>query len=283
MFSKFNSINCRGELLNLENPIVMGILNITPDSFFDGGKYNSQKEWIFQTEKMLNEGAKIIDIGAVSTRPNAPEIDEKEEINRIMPVIKTLIRNFPKAIFSVDTWRANIAEMAICEGVHIINDISGGTFDKNMFKTIAKHKVPYVLMHTSGTPKTMQHNPKYNNITYDIISFFSKQINEMNSIGITDIIIDPGFGFGKTIDHNYELMANLADFQIFKQPLLVGISRKSMINKFLNISPDEALNGTTALHTIALLKGAKILRVHDVNEAIEAIKIVEKIKYFDGN
>lgn len=277
-FSPNSYINCRGKLLSLDKPIVMGILNITPDSFYDGGKYTSESAIIKQAEKILSGGAAILDVGAASTRPGAKEVSLEEEGRRILPILKLLFKEFPGAIISVDTWRAEIADKAIDAGASIINDISGGTFDHKMIPTIAKLGVPYILMHTKGTPGTMQINPSYTNLLKEIVYFFSEQICKLKSLGARDIILDPGFGFGKTLEHNYELMNKLDCFKVFNLPLLVGISRKSMIYKYLGCSPDEALNGTTTLNTIAVLNGAKILRVHDVKEAVETIKIIEKIR-----
>lgn len=271
------TINCGGSSLNLSTPRVMGILNITPDSFYDGGRYTTEKQWIEQTEKMLSEGASIIDIGALSTRPGSKEIDEKEELERLLPAVKSISRHFPKTILSVDTWRANVAEKVVNQGAHIINDVSGGIFDPQMFATIAKLNVPYIMMHTNGRPETMQQDPQYRNLVLDIIDFFSNQLATLHQMGVDNVILDPGFGFGKTIDHNYQLLANLSSFQLFELPILVGVSRKSMVQKLLNISSREALNATTVLHTIALQNGANLLRVHDVKQAMEAIAIVNKM------
>lgn len=271
------TINCGGSSLNLSTPRVMGILNITPDSFYDGGRYTTEKQWIEHTEKMLSEGASIIDIGALSTRPGSKEIDEKEELERLLPAVKSISRHFPKTILSVDTWRANVAEKVVNQGAHIINDVSGGIFDPQMFATIAKLNVPYIMMHTNGRPETMQQDPQYRNLVLDIIDFFSNQLATLHQMGVDNVILDPGFGFGKTIDHNYQLLANLSSFQLFELPILVGVSRKSMVQKLLNISSREALNATTVLHTIALQNGANLLRVHDVKQAMEAIAIVNKM------
>lgn len=256
----------------------MGILNITPDSFYDGGKYIAKENWISQTKKMLDEGADIIDIGAVSTRPGSKEISEKEELERLIPVIQTLKNIFPKIIISIDTYRSNVAMQMVKEGAAIINDISAGTFDKKMIETVAELNVPYIMMHIKGTPDNMQQNPFYDNVTKEIMIFFSKQIELCKKAGINDIIIDPGFGFGKTVEHNYQILKNLELFKIFELPVLVGISRKSMINKVLKIKAENALNGTTSLNTIALMKGADILRVHDVKQASETIKIVSELQ-----
>lgn len=276
-FLKKSTLNCRGKLLNLDKPVVMGILNITPDSFYDGGKYTSDSEIIKEAEKMFMDGAKIIDVGAVSTRPGAQEVNEDEEEKRLIPMVKKLVKEFPNAVFSADTWRSGIAKKAIGEGISIINDISGGTFDNKMFEVISQENVPYIIMHIKGKPSYMQEKPGYENLIKELVFFFSKQIENLKKLGVKDIIIDPGFGFGKNLEHNYHLLKNLGYFHFFELPVMVGVSRKSMINKLLGTKPVNALNGTTALNTIALLKGAKLLRVHDVKEAAEAVKITEKI------
>lgn len=277
IFSSNQSINCRGKLISFEKPLIMGILNITEDSFFDGGAYISEKNWLRQTEKMLTEGADIIDIGAASTRPGAKLIDAKDEKNAITKTLKSIRKEFPECIISIDTYHSSVAEVSVNEGADIINDISGGEIDKEMFATIGKLKSPYILMHIKGIPENMQLNTNYRNITEEIILYFSEKINQLKTLGINDIIIDPGFGFGKTLEDNYKLLSQLEIFHFFELPLLVGISRKSMINKLLNITAKEALNGTTVLNTIALQKGAKILRVHDVKEAVECVKIHEML------
>ncbi len=270
------TINCKGRLIDLSTPKVMGILNVTPDSFFDGGVYTNKENIYKRILSMIDEGADIIDIGAVSTRPNSDFPNEQEEWNRLLPALEVIKRDFPNFCFSLDTFRSTIAQKAVEQyGIAIINDISAGNLDNNMFATIKKLQVPYIIMHMQGTPKTMQINPTYNNVTSDIIKFFSEKISKLYELGVNDIIIDPGFGFGKTIEHNYTLLRHLDHFKILDHPILVGVSRKSMIYKTLNITPTEALNGTTVLHTISLLKGANILRVHDVKEAKEVIKLVE--------
>ncbi|WP_369048982.1 dihydropteroate synthase [Tenacibaculum sp. UWU-22] len=274
------TINCKGKLITLTSPKVMGILNLTPDSFFDGGKYKNDRDFLLQTEKMLNEGATFIDLGAYSSRPNAAHVSETEELKRIVPIVNLLLKNFPEIIISIDTFRSSVANETINAGAAIVNDISAGNLDKNMFKTIAKLQVPYIIMHMQGTPQTMQQNPTYKNITLEIASFFSKKLNQLHQLKVNDVIIDVGFGFGKTIAHNFELLKNMAYFKKVNAPILVGISRKSMLYKPLKISPKEALNATTAAHTIALLNGANILRVHDVKEAIETIKITEQLNQF---
>ena len=256
----------------------MGILNITPDSFYDGGKYKNELEILTQTEKMLHEGATFIDVGAYSSRPGAAHISEKEELSRILPVIDLLVKNFPEIILSVDTFRSEIAQKTIENGAAMINDISGGKMDENMFQTVADLQVPYILMHMLGTPQNMQQNPVYEDVTIDIITFFSKQIYKLHQLKVNDIIIDVGFGFGKTVKDNYALLSNLSLFKQLDVPILTGISRKSMLYKPLEITAKEALNATTVANTIALLNGASILRVHDVKEAVEAIKIVKLLK-----
>lgn len=272
------SINCKGKLIDLSIPKVMGILNITPDSFYDGGKYSNEKAVIFQVEKMLNEGATFIDVGAYSSRPGAKHISEKEELQRIIPTVKTLVQEFPEIIISTDTFRSNVAKECILNGAAMVNDISAGEMDKNMFTTISQLQVPYLCMHMKGNPQTMQKTPSYNNITKEVLFYFSKKIAQLREKGVNDIISDVGFGFGKTIEHNYELLNNLDLFKNLEVPMLVGFSRKSMLYKPLNISPNDALNATTAVNTIALIKGAAILRVHDIKEAVEAVKIVQLVK-----
>jgi dihydropteroate synthase len=259
------------------SPLVMGILNITSDSFYDGGKFLSEKQYLNQAEKIIGEGADIIDIGAQSTRPGASEIGEQEETKLLIEAVKNIRKQFPEIILSADTYRAITAEKAADVGVDIINDISGGTMDEKMYVTISKLNIPYVLMHMQGTPATMQKNPSYENVTKEVKDFFKQQLALLEKINVNKIIIDPGFGFGKTQEHNYTLFRELEDFKTINKPLLVGISRKSMIWKLLGSSPEKALNGTTALNTIALMKGAKILRVHDVKEAMECVKIMHEL------
>lgn len=269
------SINCNGTLIDFSTPKVMGILNITPDSFFDGGKYNNQTLIINQVEKMLSEGATFIDVGAYSSRPGAKHISEEEELNRILPVIKLLTSEFSSVLISVDTFRSNVANQSIHNGASIINDISAGEMDINMFPVIAKLQVPYIIMHMQGIPQNMQKAPIYNDVVSDVLYYFSKKITELHKLGVNDIITDVGFGFGKTISHNYQLLKDLKLFKNLEVPMIVGLSRKGMLYKPLNITAEYALNATTAANTVALLNGASILRVHDVKEAIEAIKIVE--------
>ena len=271
------TLNCNGKLVDISSPKVMGILNCTPDSFFDGGKYNNESDILQQVEKMLLEGATFIDVGAYSSRPGATHISEEEELQRIVPVIELLVKNFPEIIISVDTFRSNVAKETVEVGAAIINDISGGKMDSNMFKTVAELKVPYIMMHMLGTPQNMQKNPVYQDVTKELISFFAAQISKLHQLKVNDIIIDVGFGFGKTIEHNYQLLKDLALFKNLDASILAGISRKSMLYKPLEITPQLALNATTSANTIALLNGANILRVHDVKEAMEAIKIVEQL------
>lgn len=274
------TINCNGKLLDLQSPKIMGILNLTEDSFYDGGKYNSILKAIKQTEKMLNEGATIIDIGTQSTRPNAKFISSKEEWKLLKDVVNQIIKNFPEAIFSIDTFWSEVAENCINEGFSMINDISGGNIDDKMFETVRKLKVPYVLMHIKGTPQTMQQNVDYDNIIKDINFYFAEKIQKLKSFGLNDLILDVGFGFSKTVEQNYELLSKLELIGFAHHPILVGISRKSMIYKTLNINAKDALNGTTALHLVALQKGAKILRVHDVKEAKECITLYETLEKY---
>lgn len=251
----------------------MGVVNITPDSFYDGGRYLRPWDATKLAEKHLSEGASIIDIGAASSRPGAPITDPREEQERLLPSLKMIVQHVPNAIISVDTYHASTARVALENGAHMINDISAGSIDPAMLETIARYNVPYIIMHMQGRPGNMQDHPAYNNLVKDIALFFSEKINMLKSLGVHDIIIDPGFGFGKTLEHNYQLLANLEYFSIFDMPLMVGFSRKSMISKVLGTKPEQALNGTTVLNTLALEKGADILRVHDVREAMEAIEI----------
>lgn len=273
------TINCKGQLIDLSQPKVMGILNITPNSFFDGGRYSSENEILTKVEKMLAEGATFIDIGAYSSKPSAEFVSEEEELNRIVPVVQLLVKQFPEILISIDTFRSEVARACIENGAAIINDISAGALDDKMLEVIAQHKVPYIMMHMRGTPQTMQTMTEYEDIVKEVLLYFSKKISQARSLGINDLIIDPGFGFAKTIAQNYELMQKLELFQNLELPLLIGISRKSMIHKSLEISADEALNGTTFLNTIALTKGAHILRVHDVKEAVECVKLYEKLNF----
>ena len=271
------TLNCNGTLLSLEKPIVMGILNVTPDSFFDGGKYSSNALILRQVEKMLNEGAAIIDIGGVSSKPGATFVAETEEIARVLPVLEAINKEFSAAILSVDTWRASVAKASVEAGASIINDISGGQYDENLFETVGKLQVPFVLMHIKGTPETMQNKPEYENLKEEILTYFVEKIEKLRHFGVKDIVLDVGFGFGKSIDDNYDLLKNLHVFNLLGLPQLVGISRKSMIYKYLDITPQEALSATSALHLAALQQGAKILRAHDVKEAVEIVKLFEKL------
>tara|TARA_A100001234_G_C12599330_1_gene374253 strand:+ start:282 stop:1142 length:861 start_codon:yes stop_codon:yes gene_type:complete len=274
------SINCKGNLIDLSTPKIMGIINTTPDSFYDGGKYNSIEKVIQKVEKDLSNNATFIDIGGHSTKPNAKEVSEDEELKRTIPVIEAIIKRFPDVLISIDTFRGKIAQEALLAGAAMINDVSAWELDKNMFNVITQFKVPYVLMHMQGTPKTMQDNPKYENVTKDIIYFISKKVAKLQENNVLDIIIDPGFGFGKSLDNNYELMGNLKYFSHLNYPILSGISRKSMIYKLLNTNSLNSINGTTALNMYALLNGAKILRVHDTEEANECIQIFNKITHY---
>lgn len=271
------TLNCKGQLLDLSTPIIMGILNITPDSFYDGGRYHKEKDILQQTEKMLEEGAQIIDIGGMSSRPGAKVVAVEEELSRVLPAIQAIHQRFPKTVLSIDTVHSRVAQEAIGAGAGMINDISAGSIDKNMFDVVAQLTVPYVLMHMQGLPENMQKNPKYDHLLVTILDFFIQKIAELRSFGVKDIILDVGFGFGKTLSQNYELLKHLASFHCLQLPLLVGVSRKSMIYKLLDITPSEALNGTTVIHTWALQSGAKILRVHDVKAAKETIKIMEML------
>lgn len=271
-------MNCNGLVLDFSTSVVMGILNLTPDSFHDGGKYSRQSDVIKQVERMLIDGAQMIDIGAVSTRPGSESITIKEELKRLIEPLQQLLKQFPNVIFSIDTYRSEVARACIDNGAHIINDISGGKFDNQMFETIAELGVPYILMHLKGEPKDMQINPISTDVKSVIRSFFEVKVKTLQELGLKDIILDPGFGFGKTLDCNYSILKDLEALRIAGLPILAGISRKSMINKVLNCQPNEASNGSTVLHTIALLNGANILRVHDVKEAVEAVRIVEYSK-----
>ncbi len=269
------TINCKGSLIDLSQPKVMGILNITPNSFFDGGKYVDENTILHQVEKMLNEGATFIDVGAYSSKPNAEYVSEEEEIKRLIPIIKILVDEFPKIILSIDTFRSPVAAKAIEAGAAIINDISAGNLDAAMMTTVAKLKVPYIMMHMKGTPKTMQSLTHYDAILKEMLVYFAQKLNEARSLGINDIIVDPGYGFAKTTEQNFEVLQKSELFQMLDVPILAGLSRKSMIYKTLKTDATEALNGTTVLNTLALTKGANVLRVHDVKEAMETIKLFE--------
>jgi dihydropteroate synthase len=279
LLNKPKYINIRGRLLDLTTPRVMGIINVTPDSFYKGSRVTGEKAILETARRMVDEGADILDVGGYSSRPHAEEISPEEEKKRVLPTINLISREFPEVIISVDTFRSGIAAEAVGKyGAHIINDISGGEGDKNMFGVVQALNVPYIMMHMQGNPGTMQDNPVYDDVVADILKWFSSRIVKLQSTGVKDIIIDPGFGFGKTIIHNFEILQRLGDFAITELPILVGVSRKSMIWKTLGITADEALNGTSVLHAIALQHGADILRVHDVREAKEAILLIEKLK-----
>ena len=271
------SINFKGKLISLDLPIVMSILNTTPDSFFDGGKYNTIDKALKKVESDLKMGATIIDIGGYSSKPNGLEVSIEEEIKRTIPYIEKIVASFPDVKISIDTFRGKVASLALDAGAGMINDISAWNMDDKMLEIIKKHKIPYVLMHMKGTPKTMQRNPNYTNLINDIIGFLSKKVNQLKEYGINDIIIDPGFGFGKTISDNYKLLKNLESLKVLNLPILIGLSRKSMIYKVLKTSNLNSINGTTALNMLALSKGVKILRVHDVKQAMECIKLNQEI------
>jgi dihydropteroate synthase len=258
-------------------PQVMGILNLTPDSFYDGGKYFGTDNYLPQVEKMFDEGASMIDLGAYSSRPGAKNISEEEEGNRLFPVLANVKKCFPQSIISIDTFRVGIAKRAIEEGADIINDISAGTFDLQMFDFISKKNIPYIFMHMQGSPQNMQQKPVYNDVAMEVFLYLEQKKNELSNAGAQFVMADPGFGFGKTVEHNYELLHQLELFKKLDVPLLVGFSRKSMISKLLETEVAETLNGTTVLNTIALLKGAKVLRVHDVKEAVQAVKLVKQL------
>lgn len=272
------TINCRGKLIDLSSPKVMGILNITPDSFHDGGQFTSLPDALKQVEKMLAEGADFIDIGGMSSRPGAELIPENEELNRVIPVVESILKNMPDALISVDTLRAKVAKQVLQAGAHIINDISAGRFDEAMIETVAGFKAPYIIMHMKGIPADMQLAPQYTDVVSEVYDFFVERIKTCQNAGVIDTIIDPGFGFGKNVAHNYTLLRSLSYFANLRLPVLAGVSRKSMICKVLGVNPDKALNGTTAGNMLALLNGARILRVHDVKEAKEVVKIYEAYK-----
>lgn len=269
------TINCKGILIDLSRPKVMGILNLTPNSFFDGGKYVDESAVLEQVEKMLNEGATFIDVGAYSSKPNAEYVSEEEELQRLIPVVDLLVQEFPDIVLSIDTFRSQVAEQAIEVGAAMINDISAGNLDDAMLETVAKLQVPYIMMHMKGTQKTMQSLTQYDDILKEMMLYFAQKINQARSLGINDLIVDPGYGFAKTTEQNFEVLQKSELFQHLEVPILAGLSRKSMIYKTLETSPQEALNGTTVLNTLALTKGANILRVHDVKEAMETITLFE--------
>lgn len=278
MFNPQTTLNCKGTLVSLENPVVMGILNVTPDSFFDGGRHNSISQQLSQAEKMLTEGATYIDIGGMSSRPGAEIIEPEEELRRVIPIIEAVNKKFPKALISIDTIRSEVAKASIEAGACMVNDISAGAFDEQLYQTVAELGVPYVLMHMQGKPETMQAAPTYDDVEQEVLDFFIREVGKLRQLGVKDILLDPGFGFGKSVGHNYQLLKKMHVFQVLDCPILAGISRKSMICKVLKINPEQALNGTSALHMIALQQGAKVLRAHDVREAMEVIKLWEQLE-----
>jgi len=277
IFSANNTLNVRGQLINFSKPKIMGILNVTPDSFFDGFRYTDEASMVKQVEKMIREGADFVDVGGYSTRPGAVEISLTEELSRVIPVVKIISKKFPEIIISIDTFRSEVAKQAIDAGAGLVNDISGGALDKEMFSTIAALKVPYLLMHSRGTPETMGELTNYENLLKEILDYFHQKISALHRLGVKDIIVDPGFGFAKTIGQNFELLNRLGHLQILGKPIMAGLSRKSLIWRTLKTNPEGALNGTTILNTIALMKGASILRVHDVREAYETIQLVNQL------
>ena len=270
------TINCKGNLIDCNIPKVMGILNVTPNSFFDGGKHSDAEAILFQVEKMLQEGTTFIDVGGYSSKPNAEFVSEQEELNRVLPIVQLILNLFPETLLSIDTFRSSVAKACLENGAAMINDISAGKLDDKMLETIANFQVPYCMMHLRGTPETMQTLTNYDFIVKEMLFYFSERVAAARALGINDLIIDPGFGFAKTTEQNFEVLQKLELFQTFELPILVGFSRKSMIYKILNSNASEALNGTTVLNTLALSKGAKILRVHDVKEAVECVKLYEK-------
>lgn len=271
-------INCKGSLIDFETPKVMGILNVTPDSFYDGGRRKNLSEALHHAEQMLKEGATFIDVGAYSSRPGADDISEEEELSRMLPVVESLIKNFPEVLISVDSFRSKVAKAAVEAGAAMINDISAGNLDPEMIKTAGELQVPYIMMHMQGNPQNMKDLNDYEDLAEDVLFYFSKKISEARDYGINDLIIDPGFGFSKNIPQNFELLRKLELFKNLNLPILSGLSRKSLIYKTFKTGPEEALNGTTVLNTISLMKGADILRVHDVKEAMECVKLVEQLK-----
>jgi dihydropteroate synthase len=277
VFYTNKTLNVGGAIMLLDTPRVMGILNVTPDSFYDGGRFKDEQSVLAQVKKMIDEGADFIDVGGYSSRPGSPDINEDEELGRILPVLALIKHHHPKCVLSVDTFRSGVARQAVKAGASIINDISGGEQDSKMFETVAGLQVPYILMHMRGTPRTMTTMTDYGNLVKECTEYFQKKIAQLHGLGVTDIIIDPGFGFAKTADQSFELLANLDYLRILGKPILAGLSRKSMIWRTLEVTPSEALNGTTALNAIALIKGTSILRVHDVKEAVECIKLFKKI------
>ena len=277
MLNPQTTLNCRGQLVDLSRPQVMGILNVTPDSFYDGGRFHQQDSILEHVEQMLTAGATFIDIGGMSSRPGAAIIDSELELQRVLPAVELIRTNFPQALLSIDTIYANVAKACLDAGAHMINDISAGRVDEAMWPIVVDFQVPYIMMHMQGLPNTMQQQPTYGNVSLEVLDFFIPRIRQLVKLGLHDILIDVGFGFGKSVEHNYQLLKSLHTFSILEKPVLVGISRKSMICKILKVNPKDALNGTTALHMIALQQGAKILRVHDVQEAMECIALHEQL------
>lgn len=272
------TLNCKGRLLVIDQPIVMGIINTTPDSFYSGSRTNVVDEILLRAEKMINDGATILDIGGQSTRPKSAQISTDEELKRVLPAIEAIHKKFPEQLVSIDTFYSNVAKQAVDAGASIVNDVSAGTMDEDILLTVAQLNVPYVLMHMLGKPKTMQQNPEYKNVTLEVFDFLNFKIADLTRLGIHDIIVDVGFGFGKTFSHNFQLLRELSFFQQLKKPVMAGLSRKATIYKTLGITPEEALNGTTVMHTLALMNGANILRVHDVKEAVQAVKLYTEYK-----
>jgi len=278
-YRRKKTLQLNGELILLDQPVVMGILNLTPDSFYDGGRYQKEKKVLLRAEEIQEQGALLIDIGAVSTRPGASEVSEQEEIDRLLPAVRAIRKNFQHVNLSIDSYRSEVIRRIVSEtGDCMVNDISGGMLDDKMFETVAKLGLPYILTHLQGTPQTMQKNPSYRDVVKDILLDLSDKVNRLKLLGVNDIILDPGFGFGKNQDHNYELLNRIDSFRLFELPLLVGLSRKAMIWRLLKITPQESLNGTTVLNTLALMGGADILRVHDVREAVQTIRLVSELK-----
>ena len=271
------TINCKGRLIDFKTPKVMGVLNTTPDSFYDGGQYTDEKHILERTEKMLSEGAAFIDIGGYSSRPGAEFVSQQQELDRVVPVVQLIVKHFPEAILSIDTFRSEVAKASVEHGAAIINDISAGHLDPNMLETVGRLKVPYIMMHMRGNPQTMQQFTDYEDIVKEMLFYFSERIQSARTFGISDLIVDPGFGFAKTLEQNYEVLHKLEMFQMLELPLLAAVSRKSMIYKALGNSAAEALNGTTVINTLALSKGANILRVHDVKEAVECVQLISRI------
>jgi dihydropteroate synthase len=277
-FSVNKTLNIKGRRIDLSTPLVMGIVNVTPDSYYDGGRYNSEKDILARVSQMVADGASIIDVGGYSTRPGAPDISSGEENERIIPAIRSIRKEFPMLLLSIDSFRSEVVRAAIGEGADLINDISGGSLDADMFKTVAAMRVPYILMHMKGNPQNMAKQTDYQDLVKEVIDYLQKKIYSLHELGVKDIIIDPGFGFAKSREQNFELLNQLHLLKILEKPILIGLSRKSMIWKTLNITPEEALNGTTVLNTIALAKGSSILRVHDVKQAVEAVSLMQRLQ-----